>query len=507
MIRFAKFIFAALPLGLMALPAQAQNQLGNPGFEQSTKSGTGTTSQWSCGNNVTVTNSAGTATVDISPWVIVGAGQENVVQVNGDTVQNNGVICNYRSASSSDDGPDVDATLQVGVTRRYLDVIGNFQVYQQFTAPCAGTLNFSGWFSSRDGSPGVGSIAIQDGVGVGNALLSSGSTVTLPTGTTTHDWTQSTGSVSLVQGQQVFYVVTMDQDVNFDEAVAEFVTGPCAGTPPNTTCCPPNASDRALLEASFLTERMPGENNTMHYGQQFTPAAALDAQMQVWTPYALNAYALPGWTPLAVVMFAEMNTDGPAPGTGTVNTIWPPSMADWTAGTPVQSGLLRLWHPGGAPWLWQDTLADINLPKPPGSQAHMEPNGRRYMISITYHMVEVRNGEWRLRRICDGALLVTRFNWQGIGSAPGGDARRGTQRQSLAAQTLVLPARLTTSLIRRVDAKLQRQLQMAIASGRGQERAEPAVETRPKERADPSAERKPRERAEPAVEAKPKERQ
>lgn len=250
-------------------------------------------------------------------------------------------------------------------------------------------------------------------------VLATGTAVSLSSGATTDDWQQSSGSLSVTAGQVVAFVVTMDDDVNFDEAVAEYTSGACSLSA--NTCCPPLASDPSLIANSFAENQMPGESITQHYGLLFAPVAALETQMQLWAPYALSAYATPGWTGTGIVMWVDMRTDGPSPGTGPVNSAWPPTAADWAAGSTVQSGPLRMWFASGAPWAWPDTLADNLLPKPTAS-AHMEQNGRRYMAAISYQMYERRGSAWRLRQLCDGALLTIRHNVSMM-AAPAGDGK------------------------------------------------------------------------------------
>lgn len=194
-------------------------------------------------------------------------------------------------------------------------------------------------------------------------------------------------------------------------------------------CCPPLTGDKNLLMGSFTYNQQPNETIAQHYGLTFAPAPALNTQLQLWTPFALNAYSVSGWTGVGVVMWADMRTDGAAPGTGPVNPSWPPTAADWTAGTSIQpntppGGPLGLWFSSGAPWIFSSTLSDATLPKP-SAGAHMEANGRRYMIAVSYYIYEYeqRRKIYRLRKVCDGALVNIRLNVSALSARPGGGAK------------------------------------------------------------------------------------
>ena len=206
---------------------------------------------------------------------------------------------------------------------------------------------------------------------------------------------------------------------------------------PAKICCPPVAGDKALLAASFAYDQQSNESIGQHYGLTFTPAPALNTQMQLWTPFALSAYAAPGWTGVGIVMWADMRTDGPAPGTGPVNPSWPPTAGDWAAGTSIQPNTppnppgmpLGLWFASGSPWIFSSVMSDAALPKPTAT-AHMEANGRRYMIDVSYYIYERRLDRYRLRKVCDGGLLGVRLNVASMLKPPGGSAR-GTKKPPL----------------------------------------------------------------------------
>lgn len=67
--------------------------------------------------------------------------------------------------------------------------------------------------------------------------------------------------------------------------------------PERPDCCPPVIANKAYLGTSFAFHQLPGENSSQHYGLNYTPNAAFNAQMTLWAPYAASALAVPGWTP------------------------------------------------------------------------------------------------------------------------------------------------------------------------------------------------------------------
>lgn len=224
------------------------------------------------------------------------------------------------------------------------------------------------------------------------------------------------------------------------------------------SCCPPLTADTALLANSFAFHQNPGEGIAQHYGLWYTPAPTFDAQMQLWAPYAINALPSLGWTGVAVLQWVDMRTDGAAPGTGAVNSAWPPVAADWAAGTTVQSGPLRLWGSSGAPFAFPDTLADYNLPKPSSTPtAHMEAtNGRRYMAAIAYYLWERHpvTKEERLTKICDGTLLSVRRNMAMVSPTPDNGAKTRAPSKDTPLDIVATRASLSTPRTMRVDPAL-----------------------------------------------------
>lgn len=171
----------------------------------------------------------------IAPWIIGVGGNSNVVKVDGPGGYD------YFNA-----GPESDAT-GPGV-RHYLDIAnGSNSLYQSFQARCSGQVKMTGAFSTRANLPGRATIAIRNGLGAGGPYLASNS-VSLPGGTSKTDpWKIASTATPVVAGQTYSFAVSLDNNLNFDEADVTFTekcqtdpTGTPTGTPPVTVpCCPP----------------------------------------------------------------------------------------------------------------------------------------------------------------------------------------------------------------------------------------------------------------------------
>ena len=150
--------------------------------------------------------------VDITPWIIDGSAQSNIVLVNGGTGYNNA-------------GPNVDAnpfTLP-GTNQQYFDISGSDDIYQTFTLLETRTITYSGYFSPRDGDSGSGQLSIRSGVGTGGALQSTTGAVAISDNggnSQTAGWTFVQGTVTLSAGTYSF-VITMSNPTNFDEGLVQ----------------------------------------------------------------------------------------------------------------------------------------------------------------------------------------------------------------------------------------------------------------------------------------------
>jgi len=166
----------------------------------------------------------------VTPWVVGMGQQPNVVKVRADGTYH------YKA------GPWRDASGVGGTgTRQYLDITnGNNDIYQSFTPPCDGRVNFGGFFSSRstdDGTSyaGSGYVKIVQGVGISGTPIGTSLTANLPAGHNAHTdpWTPVNGSATVGGGTTYSYVVHMDNDVNFDEAYVTYEIE-CNSTPTPT---------------------------------------------------------------------------------------------------------------------------------------------------------------------------------------------------------------------------------------------------------------------------------
>lgn len=190
--------------------AVAQNLIVNSGFENNPPGG--------FGNNIGHS---------IAPWTLGAGNSSNVVKVDGGLSYGNG-------------GPrlDADPATGVGVQQHYLDIAsGANDFYQAFTVPACGgapgqvrAATFSGWFSTRDNLSGNGSVSIRAGGGASGAILAIAN-VSLPPPapltSATAPWVQVTGSVNVAAGTTISYVVSMDNNLNFDQAFLSFTGVTC----------------------------------------------------------------------------------------------------------------------------------------------------------------------------------------------------------------------------------------------------------------------------------------
>tara|TARA_R110002049_G_scaffold37208_1_gene117535 strand:- start:95688 stop:100307 length:4620 start_codon:yes stop_codon:yes gene_type:complete len=171
-----------------------------------TESGFNNKAGLSFGNNIGV---------DISPWILGSGNQANIVRVDGSGgyEYNNG-------------GPFEDANVLTGdgQDQYYLDIAsGSNDFYQAFTIASNSKLTYGGYFSSRDGLTGSGRLRIFTGTeGDSGTLIADSGTFTIsPDGgnSSTTPWEYIEESVIVNAGTYSF-VVSMDNDTNFDEGFA-----------------------------------------------------------------------------------------------------------------------------------------------------------------------------------------------------------------------------------------------------------------------------------------------
>ncbi len=210
--RLKKF-FAALAVAagcaLAAGGAQAANLIQNPGFEDNPPSSFGNNIGWS-----------------ISPWIVGGGSQPNVVKVPAPG-----------GYSYGSNGPESDASAPgAGKPQHYLDIANGsndfYQVFKIEACPKApdgemAEVTFGGAFSTRGNASGDGSITIRSGTGTGGAVLAT-LPFNLPAGNSKTDpWVVKTGTVSLPRGTTFSFVVRMSNPVNFDNAFLRIDKDPC----------------------------------------------------------------------------------------------------------------------------------------------------------------------------------------------------------------------------------------------------------------------------------------
>lgn len=173
---------------------------------------------------------------NVTPWVVGSGQQPNVVKVLA-----NGAY-HYKA------GPWRDASNATGSgPRHYLDITqGHNDIYQSFIPPCNGEVEFGGFFSSRcadNGASyaGTGSVRIVQGTGTTGTTIGTTLTVNLPAGHNAHTdpWVPTPpATATVVAGQTYSFVVTMDNDVNFDEAYVRYKLECNASPTPSPTPTP-----------------------------------------------------------------------------------------------------------------------------------------------------------------------------------------------------------------------------------------------------------------------------
>jgi hypothetical protein len=183
----------------------------------------------------------------ITPWVLGPSGQtSNVVKVDGQY--------NYGT-----NGPWSDASgSAAGVKRHYLDIAdGANDFYQPFTPPCTGRVEFGGFFSTRANSSGTASIKIVQGAGTGTSptlpVIGVTNTINLPGGNSAKDpWTPASFTANLTAGTTYSFVVTMDNNMNFDEAYVRYKTD-CNVSPTPTATATATATATPIETATPKT--------------------------------------------------------------------------------------------------------------------------------------------------------------------------------------------------------------------------------------------------------------
>lgn len=205
----------------------------------------------------------------VAPWTLGSGNQSNVVRVDGP----NGY--DYGNA-----GPRSDASGVTNSPRHYLDITdGSNNFYQSFTPQCSGNVTVGGYFSTRANSTGVGRIEIREGNGVTGTVVGQSVPVTIPGGNSELDaWRLVTTQVVIQANNTYSFIVSMDNNMNFDEGFAEYdIDCPDKPTPSeDDLCCPPLNYDEFLSMFSI-------DGNFQNHQVSFTPTLTWRKKMQAYT--------------------------------------------------------------------------------------------------------------------------------------------------------------------------------------------------------------------------------
>lgn len=203
--RNATFAVIATAICISAA-ASAQNVLVNGDFESNPPPNFGNNIGWS-----------------ISPWVLGIGNASNVVKVDGPGGFNYGSL-----------GPESDASAPgAGVSQHYLDIAnGSNDFYQSFTPQCSGQVEFGGSFSTRGNLAGTAAVTLRVGVGTSGSIVGISNTVNLPAGNSKTDpWTLASFTAPITAFTTYSFVVSMDNNMNFDNGFARY----------EVACNPPTA--------------------------------------------------------------------------------------------------------------------------------------------------------------------------------------------------------------------------------------------------------------------------
>jgi hypothetical protein len=305
----------ALILGVLAFgQAHAANLIANPGFENNPPP--------------TMANNIGWS---VLPWILGGGSSSNVVKVDGPG--------GYDYFSN---GPESDGSAPgAGVPQHYLDIAnGGNDLYQSFTVPTcpasptgtSATVTFSGKFSTRainigypSGPAANGKVQILSGTGTSGSVIASQTAAMTAGPSKTTPWVVVSGIATVARGATFSYVVRMDDNVNFDDAVVTIDADPC--------------------------------NKSVTLIKGFTKSVKRDCDK---ITYTIRVYTL---------------SDGGSPDTVTVSDNWPPGLNPASAvsftSTPNVTGTPTLTSTG-----WS-----IHFPTPTGTAG--TPIVGSYTISFT----------------------------------------------------------------------------------------------------------------------------
>lgn len=316
-----KLLLMASITSAMILPAslaQAQNVLVNPDFS--------TNAPTSMGNHVNEFTPPG--------WTFGPGQRPNVVTVDGPGNYNYGT-----------NGPESDATGGINTPQHYLDIAnGGNSFYQTFTPECSGNVRFGGAFSTRANGFARASIAIRENDGLTGALVGTTQQITMSGGTSMTDpWTQVSYTTALTAGTTYSFVVTMDNNSNFDDAFVEFDKCPQTDNLIDLCCTP-----WTEIKSGAALQPVPGPGGLFsNYGVKYQAVPANNAQMSAYANYldAIN----PAFEDLKGTFTVAAHGNGTTPSSsgtsvpgvgpeqvnwGGTNSTYPSNI--WWAGFPFQ---------------------------------------------------------------------------------------------------------------------------------------------------------------------------
>lgn len=309
-----------------SLQASAQNLIANPGFENNPPALNG--------------NNIGHA---VTPWTLGSGSQSNVVRVDGPGG------FNYGNGGPQSDASNNGAGAGAGVRQHYLDIAsGANDFYQSFQVPLCGSapgqtrqVNFSGWFSTRDNLSGNGAIRIRSGAGLTGAILATVNvSLPAPASSGTAPWVLASGTVTVQAGNTISYVVSMDNNLNFDEASLSFTGTPCASAPLTLrkTWARATVNDRAVVTAarggSVVDSLTSTANSANETDADATPLTVFQGES------ITLAESLPGSNTGTYTSVLACSGGGTLSGNVlTVGTLGTPITCTWTNTGPVNANL------------------------------------------------------------------------------------------------------------------------------------------------------------------------
>ncbi|MBK8391776.1 MAG: hypothetical protein IPL23_21955 [Saprospiraceae bacterium] len=248
---FTIFLVAIFYITTCYSKAQAQNILDNGDFESSPPT--------SFGNNIGFS---------VTPWILGPGNSSNVVRVDGPLGYNYGAA-----------GPQSDASGITNSPRHYLDITdGSNSFYQSFIPRCSGKVNVGGFFSTRANASGKGSIEVRQGNGLTGTIVGQTIPVTLLGGNSQFDaWTPVSTQVTIQANQPYSFIVSMDNNMNFDEGYAIYDFNCPTQPDPNEVdlCCPP-------LFADEFKDMFSIQGDFQNHTISFTPTLAWRKKMQAY---------------------------------------------------------------------------------------------------------------------------------------------------------------------------------------------------------------------------------